>query len=128
MSDNRIETDVLVVGGGLAGMRAAIEAKAQGAKVLVVIKGKLGRMSAAVSAYHGAGVGPWGDSDDRKELHLKDVIKAGGYLADQELCKIMIDELADRLIELERFGLYWERDDKGRIAPYLGSGHSKPWI
>jgi len=126
MNQKQIEVDVLVVGGGLAGMRAAIEAKAQGAKVLVAIKGKLGRMSAAVSAYHGAGVGPWGDPDDRKELHLKDVIKAGGYLADQELCKIMIDELADRLIELERFGLYWERDDKGHIAPYLGSGHSKP--
>jgi len=126
MFEDVMETDVLVIGGGLAGLRAAIEAHDGGVKVLVAMKGKLGKATAAVCAYHGAAVGPWCDADDTKELHLKDVIKCGGYLADQELCKIMIDELPERLIEFERYGLFWERNDDGTIAPYLGSGHSKP--
>ncbi|KPK90704.1 MAG: hypothetical protein AMJ94_08770, partial [Deltaproteobacteria bacterium SM23_61] len=57
------ETDVLVIGGGLAGMRAAIEAHDQGASVLLIIKGKLGRMNAGICSYHFAAVGPWGDPD-----------------------------------------------------------------
>jgi succinate dehydrogenase/fumarate reductase flavoprotein subunit len=120
------ETDVLVIGGGLAGMRAAIEAHDQGANVLLILKGKLGRMNAGICSYHFAAVGPWGDSDDKNELHLEDVIHAGGYLADQELCKIMIEELKDRVFEFERYGLMWDRKSDGEIDPYLGAGHSKP--
>lgn len=121
-----IESDVLVVGGGLAGMRAAIEASSLGATVVLVLKEQLGRSGSATSAFHGAGVGPWAVPEDSKELHLKDVIRVGGYLADQELCKIMIDEVPDRLIELERFGLCWERKADGSIDPYLGAQHSAP--
>jgi len=107
MTESCIEADVLVIGGGLAGMRAAIEANLLGATVVLAVKGKLAKSGSGVSAYHGAGIGPWSEPGDNKECHLRDVIKAGGYLADQELCKIMIDEVPDRLIELERFGLYW---------------------
>jgi len=120
------ETDVLVIGGGLAGMRAAIEAHDNGAAALLTLKGKLGKMNAGICSYHCAAVGPWGDPDDTKELHLKDVIEAGGYLADQELCKIMIEELIDRVLEFEKYGLMWDRDSKGKVDAYLGAGHSKP--
>ena len=120
------ETDVLVIGGGLAGMRATIEAHDNGAAVLLALKGKLGKMNAGICSYHCAAVGPWGDPDDTKELHLKDVIEVGGYLGDQELCKIMVEELTDRVLELEKYGLMWDRDSEGNIDPYLGAGHSKP--
>ena len=126
MGESCIEADVLVIGGGLAGMRAAIEANKLGAAVVLVVKGKLAKGGCGVSAYHGAGVGPWCAPGDTKELHLRDVIKCGGYLADQELCKIMVDEVTDRLVELERFGLYWERKSDGSIDAYLGAGHSAP--
>ena len=120
------ETDVLVIGGGLAGMRAAIEAHDHGAAVLLMLKGKLGKMNAGICSYHYAAVGPWGDPDDKNELHLEDVIHSGGYLADQELCKIMIEELKDRVFEFERYGLMWDRKSDGEMDPYLGAGHSKP--
>lgn len=120
-----MKTDVLVVGGGLAGMRAAIEAYDQGSSVMLALKGKIGKMNAGVCSYHCAAVGPWGDPDDTLELHLKDVIHAGGFMADQGLCNIMIEELPARCLELERFGLMWERNEEGDIAPYLGAGHSK---
>jgi fumarate reductase (CoM/CoB) subunit A len=119
------ETDVLIIGGGLAGMRSAIEAHDKGVAVLLLIKGQLGRMNAGICSYHCAAVGPWGDPDDTKELYLKDVIEVGGYLADQELCKIMIEEVTDRVLELERYGLMWDRNSEGIIDPYLGAGHSK---
>jgi len=120
------ETDVLVIGGGLAGMRAAIEAYDQGAAVLLILKGKLGKMNAGICSYHYAAVGPWGSPDDVTKLHLRDVIDAGGYLADQELCNIMIEELKDGVLEFERFGLMWDRKSNGEMDPYLGAGHSKP--
>jgi fumarate reductase (CoM/CoB) subunit A len=126
MSGIYMDADVLVIGGGMAGMRAAIEANSLGAKVVMAFKGKLGKTGAGICAYHGAGVGPWSTPQDSKELHLKDVIKCGGYLADQELCKIMIDEVPDRLVELEKYGLFWERKNDGGIDAYLGSGHSEP--
>jgi len=122
----KLETDVLVIGAGLAGMRAAIEAHDKGAKVLIALKGKLGKMNAGVCSYHCAAVGPWGEADDSRELHLHDVIEVGGYLADQKLCKIMIDELLDRCLEMERYGLMWNRKENGDVDPYLGAGHSKP--
>lgn len=120
-----IKSDVIVIGGGLAGMRAAMEAHDQGADVILAMKGKLGKMNAAVCSYHCAAVGPWGEADDSFELHLKDVIHAGGFLADQELCKIMIEELPERCLEMERYGLMWERNENGDVEPYLGAGHSR---
>jgi len=120
------ETDVLIIGGGLAGMRAAIEAHDHGAEVLLILKGKLGKMNTGICSYHFAAVGPWGDPGDKNELHLEDVIHAGGYLADQELCKIMIEELKDRVFEFERYGVVWDRKSDGEMDPYLGAGHSKP--
>jgi|WetSurMetagenome_2_1015567.scaffolds.fasta_scaffold02199_7 fumarate reductase (CoM/CoB) subunit A len=120
------ETDVLVIGGGLAGMRAAIEARDQGAAVLLILKGKLGKMNAGICSYHYAAVGPWGNPDDMNDLYLRDVIDAGGYLADQELCKIMIEEAKEGIFEFERYGLMWDRKNDGSMDPYLGAGHSRP--
>lgn len=67
--DRIIETDVPVVGGGIAGPRAAIEAKRNGAKVLMVVKGIYGTSGCSLSPSTASAIGPWSDSRDSVEKH-----------------------------------------------------------
>lgn len=108
-----IETDVLVVGGGIAGSRAAIEAKRSGAKTLLVTKGVHGS-GTSVGPVVCAAVGPWGPPDDRKDLHFEGIVVTGRrFLCDQRHARILVDEAPDRLMELEEYGELWDRDENG---------------
>ena len=95
-------TDVLVIGSGGAGLRAAIEAEARGADVIIVSKSPTGMKTASVvtNGWFRAAVG--GVS---KEEHYKATMDGGKGLNDPELVKVLVEEGPDRIMELENYGM-----------------------
>lgn len=109
----RFQTDVLVVGGGGAGFRAAIGAREKGAKVTLVTKGPVARSGASPMAgadltTHGQGMraaGFFGEPRDSEETFLNDILHQGCYLNDQRLAEIYVRESPDRLLEMVEWGI-----------------------
>jgi len=116
-----IEHEIIVIGGGLAGLRAALEAKKKGADVAVISKVPPIR-SHSVAAQGGinASIGP----DDSWESHAYDTVKGSDYLADQDTVEILCKEAPERVYEMENWGVLFSRTDDGKIAqrPFGGAG------
>ncbi len=121
-----IETDVLIIGGGGAACRAAIETHDAGADVLVILKGTLGHSGCSRYVGTNAAVGPWGDENDTPELAMRDLLAHGGFLGNQELVKILTEESAARIQELEEWGVDFERNEDGSIAITHAAAHTYP--
>ena len=120
-----IKTDVLVVGGGGAGCRAAIEAHDKGADVVMMVKGRLGHSGCTFNVGTSAAVGPWGEPDDTTDSAMRDLLAHGGYLGIQELAKVLVEEAPDRVLELEEWGIDFEREDDGSIAMHWSAAHAR---
>ncbi|NQU15179.1 MAG: FAD-binding protein [Desulfobacteraceae bacterium] len=120
------ETDVLVIGGGGAGAMAAYEASKYGANVMIVLKGRPQRCGSTITAPGAiAGVGDWHVPGDSPDIHFMDTIKGGSFLGEQGLVRIMAEESAEAILELERIGALWERTEDGKTyALRVGGGHS----
>ncbi len=106
------DTDVLVIGSGGAGLRAAIEADAKGAKVIIVSKSATGMKTASVvtNGWFRAAVG-----GVTKEEHFKATMDGGKGLNDPELVKILVEEGPTRVHELEKYGMALQTH-KGMIS------------
>ncbi len=110
-SNQNFSCDVLVIGGGGAGLRSAIEAREHGAHVIVVSKTKVGYgnntiMSKAILTSPG-----WGDSDDNSQVYLKDTVSGGRYINDQELVHVMAIEAGRQPLVLEKYGAKFSKQD-----------------
>ena len=104
--------DVIVIGGGLAGMRAAQQAQAMGADVAMISKIFPTRShSAAAQGGINAAVGV----EDSWEVHAYDTVKGSDYLGDQDAIEILCEEGPADIIALERMGVIFNRDGDGRI-------------
>jgi len=116
-----MEHDVLIVGAGLAGMRAAIAAHDTGADVGVITK--VHPVRSHTCCAQGGINGALGD-DDSWEAHMFDTVKGADYLADQDAVEIMAREAPRDLIALEHMGCPFSRNDDGSIAqrPFGGAG------
>ncbi|MBI4301006.1 MAG: FAD-binding protein [Chloroflexi bacterium] len=115
-----IAHDILIVGAGLAGMRAAVEASA-GADVALVSKvHPLRSHSGAAQGGINAALG----ENDSWESHTFDTVKGSDYLGDQDAIEIMCREAPGDIIDLEHMGVAFSRTDQGRIAqrPFGGAG------
>jgi fumarate reductase (CoM/CoB) subunit A len=125
MKPEIIETDVLVIGGGGAALRAALEAVEAGISVALILKGYVGGSGATPMAMGAAAaVGPWREEGDSEEIHLFDTIKGGAYINEQKLVKILVEESWQRIVELERYGAFWERTPDGkRYLLRIDGGH-----
>ena len=111
-----LETEVLVVGGGGAGCRAAIEAHDKGAEVLMILKGELGNSGCTLWVGISSAVGSWGgDEADTTDTSMIDLLSYGGYLGNQDLAKILSDESADRVHEMDEWGIEFRRNEDGTI-------------
>lgn len=102
---DKVSCDVLIIGGGGASLRAAIEAKEMGADVLVVSKSRIGYgnntyISMGIFAATG-----WGDTRDDHAVHLKDTVIGGRFLNDQRLLSVMAQEAGAQVSFLERCGV-----------------------
>jgi succinate dehydrogenase / fumarate reductase flavoprotein subunit len=115
--------DVLVVGAGLAGMRAAIEAHDEGADVALISKIHPVR-SHSGAAEGGINAALGNASDDSPEEHAFDTVKGSDYLGDQEAIEILCDEAPADVHQLERWGAVFSRTEDGRIAqrPFGAAG------
>ncbi|MBI5827750.1 MAG: FAD-binding protein [Deltaproteobacteria bacterium] len=116
--------DIIVVGGGLAGMRAAIEAAAEGLNVAVVSKVYPVR-SHSVAAQ--GGINAAIKDTDSWENHMFDTVKGSDYLGDQDAIEILCKEAPRDIMELERMGAVFSRDPSGNIAqrPFGGAGYPR---
>jgi fumarate reductase (CoM/CoB) subunit A len=121
-----IETDVLILGSGAAGLRAAIEARKFGVEVLLVSKSKigLGNNTAISGSGIAAGTG-WRDPTDSPALHFKDTIIGGRYMSNQRLVEVLTQEIGQEVLELENFGVRFRKQgDTFHMA--LMAGHTHP--
>lgn len=117
---------VLIVGGGLAGLRAAIEAKDRGADValLSLVHPLRSHSGAAQGGINAALANHPEGRDDSPERHARDTVKGSDYLADQDAAEILTYEAPERIFELEHWGVPFSRFEDGRIAqrPFGGAG------
>jgi len=118
--------DILVVGGGLTGLRAAIEAKKAGRDVAILSKvHPLRSHSVAAQGGINAALGNApAPIKDSWENHAFDTIKGSDYLADQDAVEVMCREGIERVIEMEHWGTLFSRTEDGKIAqrPFGGAG------
>lgn len=117
------EHNVLVVGGGIAGMRAALAAKERGADVALVSKVHPLRSHSGTSQ---GGINAALGNDDSVGLHAVDTIKGGDYLSDQDAVELLTAEAPRAVIELDHWGVPFNRDADGRLDARPLSGASQP--
>jgi succinate dehydrogenase / fumarate reductase flavoprotein subunit len=120
------EHDVLVVGAGCAGMRAAIEAHDAGADVALISKIHPVR-SHSGAAEGGINAALGNASEDDPEKHAFDTVKGSDYLGDQDAIQILCDEAPDDVYQLEHWGAVFSRTEDGRIAqrPFGAAGEPR---
>lgn len=116
-------TDVLVIGGGLAGLRAALEVDRQ-LDVLVVTKGTLQQ---SCSAHAQGGIAGVFDPEDRFEDHIADTLRAGGGLCDSEVVESVVREAPERIRELIDWGTRFDQVGD-RLALGREGGHGRQRI
>jgi len=118
-----IKHDVVVVGGGLAGMRAAVEAAEGGADVAIVSKMHPVR-SHSGAAQGGINAALGNRDDDSPEQHAFDCVKGSDYLGDQDSIEAMAEDAPRQIVWLEHRGCIFSRLPDGRIAqrPFGGAG------
>jgi fumarate reductase (CoM/CoB) subunit A len=116
--------DVLVLGGGLAGLRAAFAARTSGAAVVLLSKKEAGR-SGASAVSSGGYAACYGTTDDAPEVHFRDTVRSGAALSDPTLARTLAFESADRLDELLALGLELERSE-GIHVRQRDAGHTRP--
>ena len=121
-----IQHDVLVIGAGGAGLRAAIEARAQGASVGLVCKSLLGKAHTVMA--EGGVAAALANVDDRDDwkVHFADTMRGGQYLNNSRMAELHAREAPARVRELEAWGALFDRAVDGRILQRNFGGHAYP--
>ncbi len=120
------EHDVLVIGAGGAGLRAAIEAAAAGVRVGLVCKSLLGKAHTVMA--EGGAAAAMGHVDDRDNwmVHFADTMRGGQYVNNARMAELHAKEAPDRIRELEAWGAVFDRTADGRILQRNFGGHRYP--
>ncbi|MFQ5892819.1 MAG: fumarate reductase/succinate dehydrogenase flavoprotein subunit, partial [Nitrospinota bacterium] len=118
------EHDVLVVGAGGAGLRAAIEAAAEGMSVALVCKSLLGKAHTVMA--EGGAAAALGNvrPEDNWQVHFRDTIRGGKMLNNWRMAQLHAQEAPDRILELERWGAVFDRTPDGKISQRPFGGHT----
>src|SRR5882757_8675308 len=122
----RSSYDVLVIGAGGAGLRAAIEAGANGAKVGVVCKSLLGKAHTVMAEGGIAAALANVDDRDNWQVHFADTMRGGQYVNNWRMAELHAKEAPDRVRELEAWGAVFDRTTDGRILQRNFGGHRYP--
>ena len=128
MEIKTISTDVLIIGSGGAGARAAIEVDDACLKPTIVSKGlsfRSGCTGMAEGGYNA--VFKTVDKDDSIDAHINDTLKGGSFLNDEKLVEILVNESPKRLIDLENYGALFDRQESGEIdqRPFGGQTYRR---
>ncbi len=120
-----IETDILIIGSGGAGMYAAIEAARAGASVFLADRSLIGRGGATVMAQMTVAVALGEETPDHWSHHLADTIQAGRGLTDPRLARLLCEDGPEVMREMDGWGVGWARRD-GHITQAFAPGHDRP--
>ncbi|MDI6818134.1 MAG: fumarate reductase subunit A [Methanothermobacter thermautotrophicus] len=128
MESQVYECDVLIIGSGGAGCRAAIEVSEHNLTPLIVSKGlsfKSGCTGMAEGGYNAAFACV--DPEDSPDVHFEDTMRGGGFLNDPQLVRILVDEAPDRLRDLETYGALFDRQESGLLdqRPFGGQTYRR---
>jgi succinate dehydrogenase / fumarate reductase flavoprotein subunit len=120
------EHDVVIIGAGGAGLRAAIEASQNGASVAMICKSMLGKAHTVMA--EGGAAAALGNKDPRDnwQTHFRDTMKGGKYLNDWRMAKIHAQQSPDRIRELETWGAIFDRTPEGLTNQRNFGGHTYP--
>jgi len=110
-----IDTDVLVIGAGGAGARAAIEAANHNVMVTLLSKELLGKAHTCMAEGGVNAAFANVDPPDHWEVHFKDTIEGGAWINNQKLVEILTREACDRIMDLEEYGAIFDRTPEGKI-------------
>lgn len=116
--------DVLVIGAGGAGLRAAIEASANGVKTALVCKSLLGKAHTVMAEGGIAAALANVDKNDNWETHFRDTMKGGKFLNNWRMAELHAKEAPERVLELERWGALFDRTNEGKILQRAFGGHT----
>ena len=120
------EYDVVIIGAGGAGLRAAIEATRSGASVAVICKSMLGKAHTVMAEGGAAAALANKDPRDSWQTHFRDTMKGGKYLNDWRMAEIHAKESPDRIRELEQWGAIFDRTPEGLTNQRNFGGHTYP--
>src|SRR4030067_1068074 len=116
-----IQVDILIIGAGLAGLRAAGECVDQ--PTVAVVSKVFPTRSHSGTAQGGITASLGNEEEDRWEWHLFDTVKGSDYLGDQDAIEIMVKDAHRAIYELEHMGVPFSRTPEGRIAQRNFGGH-----
>ncbi len=118
-----LEHDVLIIGAGLAGMRAAIAAQANGANTAII--SKVHPVRSHSNAAQGGINAALTDRGDDWEDHAYDTVKGSDFLGDQDAIEVMCKSAGRSLIDMEHMGVTFNRDDEGKLGTRAFGGQRK---
>ena len=122
-----ISQDVLIIGSGLAGLRAAISSAATNEKLEIAVVSKVQVMrSHSVSAEGGTAAVLFEEEGDNRESHIYDTIKGSDFLADQDVAQRLVHDTPYEIYQLDHWGMPWSRRNDGRIDQRNFGGYSFP--
>lgn len=121
-----VQYDVIIIGAGGSGLRAAIEASRQGAKTAIVCKSLLGKAHTVMAEGGVAAALANLDERDNWKVHFRDTMKGGKYLNQWRMAQLHAQEAPDRVNELEEWGAVFDRTKDGRILQRNFGGHTYP--
>ncbi|MCI3932846.1 fumarate reductase/succinate dehydrogenase flavoprotein subunit [Streptomyces sp. AN091965] len=122
----RQQWDVVVVGAGGAGLRAAIEAREQGARTAVICKSLFGKAHTVMAEGGIAAAMANVNSGDNWQVHFRDTLRGGKFLNQWRMAELHAREAPDRVWELETWGALFDRTKDGRISQRNFGGHEYP--
>ena len=118
-----LKHDVIIVGAGLAGLRACVELRKRGVDAVIVSKVYPTRSHSGAAQ---GGVNAAFDENDSWESHFFDTVKGSDYIGDQDAIEILTSEAPGNILELQKMGVVFNRNDKGGIAQRPFGGQSFP--
>ncbi|PXF27443.1 MAG: fumarate reductase (quinol) flavoprotein subunit [Thaumarchaeota archaeon] len=122
-----ISYDLIIVGSGLAGLRAAIQAAKRNYKIRIGVISKVQVMrSHSVSAEGGTAAVLFPEDGDSIESHVYDTVKGSDFLADQDAVERLCKEMPNEIYQLEHWGMPWSRREDGKIGQRAFGGYSFP--
>ncbi|WP_194841302.1 FAD-dependent oxidoreductase [Salinibacillus xinjiangensis] len=121
-----INTDVLIIGSGAAGLAATVYAAQSGQNVLVIDKGAVGKSGSTTGAVQIASLGDWSDPRDNEDAYRNDIEESGRGLSDPKLTQTLAHDISERLQDLISWGLKLDVDEQKEVALSATSGHSLP--
>lgn len=119
----KLATDVLIIGAGGSGLRAAIEAKNQGAHVLVVTKEYMGGAHTSMAM---GGLNVAIKAPATPKLHFEDTINGGWHINNYKMAKIFSEEMPQRIYDLESYGIKFDKLPDGSFYAWAGGKQSAP--